>query len=294
MTQAVPTSGFNLPGGAAVEGGAQNIPPQNLEPGFVNPAQQPNQTPPVAAAPAAAAPATSPLDASIAQLIAAIQAQNGAEPAPTPSTEVQPSTGKLNSLDVATIDDPILRSMATVMQTVGVGIDMDRALGIAIERGDVALIDKAYLREKGGANAEQLITIAEGIVQAVEAQSAAVTQEVHALAGGEQGWNAAVAAFNTAAPEALRKVVATMLDSEKKAQIKAGAQLVVEYAKSSGIVPQGKPLIQNGGAAVSAAQALSKEDFQTALRTLNPNDRQYQSLRQDLFARRAQGKQLGM
>ncbi len=287
MTQAVATSGFNLPGGVPVQGGEQNVPPQNLEPGFVAPAAPA----PAPATPAQAAPASN-LDASIAQLLAAIQAQ--APAAPAAAEESQGQVGRLNSLDVAALEDPILRSMATVMQTVGQGLDMDRALGNAISRGDVALIDKAYLREKGGANADQLITIAEGIVQAVEAQAAAVTQEVHTLAGGEAGWNTAVAAFNKAAPEALRKVVATMLDSENKSQIKAGAQLVVEYAKSSGMVPQNQGLIQNGGSAVSAAQALSKEDFQTALRTLNPNDRQYQNQRQELFARRAQGKQLGL
>lgn len=289
MTQAVPTNGFNVPGGGAVVAGEQNIPPANLEPGFANP-QPAAATPPAQPTPAAQ-PAAGSLDASVAALLAALQAQ---QPAAAPAATTEPTVGKLNGLDVATLEDPILRSMATVMQTVGKDLDMDRALGLAIERGDAGLIDKAYLREKGGATAEQLITIAEGIVQAVAQQATAVTKEVHALAGGEPGWNVAVAAFNKSASPEMRSVVKLMLDSEKKSQITAGAKLVVEFAKQSGFVPTVNALVQNGGSAASSAQALSKESFQEALRTLDPNSRQYQSQRSELFARRQQGKQLGM
>jgi len=289
MTQAVQVTNGVLPGPSnVVEGGAANVPPQGMEPGFIKPS-----TPVQPAAPATAAPATN-VDATVAALLAALQAQQPAAPSATPSAPAEPAAaGKLNTLDVSSIDDPILRSMATVMQTIGKGIDMDRAIGLAIERGDTGLIDKAYLREQGGANAEQLITIADGIVQAVEQQSVAVTNEVHALAGGSAGWDVAVAAFNKSASPEMRSVVKLMLDSEKKTQITAGAKLVVEFAKQSGFVPEVNPLIQNGGAAASSAQALSKEEFQAALRTLNPNDRQYQAQRGDLFARRQQGKQLG-
>lgn len=289
MTQAVPTNGFAVPGGAP--GNDAPPPPAAQVPGFASqvPAGQPA---PVAQPTPAAAPQ---LDASIAALIAALNAGKPAEPAPaaTPAAE-QPAAGKLSNYDVNTIQDPILRSMATVMQTVGKGMDMDRALGLAIERGDVALIDKAYIIEKGGENSAQLLTIAEGIVRAVEAQAVAVTGEVHALAGGEAGWETSVAAFNATAPKELRQVVAQMLDSENKTQILAAAKLVVEAAKGSGVVPNPRGLINNGGSAASAAQALSKEGFQEALRTLNPQDRNYQNLRADLFARRQQGKQLGM
>lgn len=289
MTQAVPVTNGVLPGPSnVVDGGAANVPPQGMEPGFVKPGAQVQP-----AAPTTDAPATN-VDATVAALLAALQAQQPAAPSATPSVPAEPAAaGKLNTLDVSSIEDPILRSMATVMQTIGKGIDMDRAIGLAIERGDTGLIDKAYLREQGGANAEQLITIADGIVQAVEQQSVAVTNEVHALAGGSAGWDVAVAAFNKSASPEMRSVVKLMLDSEKKTQITAGAKLVVEFAKQSGFVPEVNPLIQNGGAAASSAQALSKEEFQAALRTLNPNDRQYQAQRGDLFARRQQGKQLG-
>jgi len=296
MTTQVQTSGFITQPitSAPIQGGAPNIPPHGMQPGFTQ--QQPTQvsatTTASVAEPAAEPAVAGTVDASIAALLAALQAQAPkveAEPA-----AAEPVTGSLNSFDVATLEDPILRSMATVMQTVGKGIDMDRALGLAIERGDPSLIDAAYLREKGGANAEQLVTIAKGIVQAVEAQSLTITQGVHALAGSEQNWNTSVAAFNKAAPPHLRQVVAMMLDSKNRSQIDAGAKLVVEYAKQSGLVPNARPLIQNDGGAVSAAQALTKEAFQEELRKLNPNSKTFGSEREALFARRQMGRQLQM
>lgn len=285
MAEQVPTNGFVAPPGV-------NIPPSNMEPGFVqNPAQ-----PPANPAPAAQAPATTndALNTQVQALLTALQAQNAATASVTaaPATEAK-TPGGYNDLDAATIDDPILRSMATVMQTVGKDLDMDRVFSKAIEHGNPALLDLAYLREKGGANAPQLITIAEGIVQAVNAQADATTKEVHALAGGSTQWDASVAAFNTGAPQELRQVVALMLDSKNKSQINAGAKLVVEFAKGSGMIPNVNPLVQNGGSAVSAAQALTKEGFQAELRKLNPNAREYHAEREALFARRAMGRRLG-
>jgi hypothetical protein len=194
---------------------------------------------------------------------------------------------------VNSIDDPIIKSMATVMQTVGKGVDMDRAIGKAIEDGRTDLIDVAYLREVGGANAQDLITIATGLVNAVAAKSASVSNEVHALAGGQANWDAGVAVFNQAAPSELRLVVAQMLDSGKEQLIKAGAKMVVEFSKNSGKLPNVNPLLQSGASAPAAAQALDKVAFQTELRKLDPNSRDFQSQREQLFARRQLGRQLG-
>lgn len=268
-------------------------PPSNTQqPGFVvPPAGAPIAgTPP--AAPAAAAPAPSgDMAAAIAALTAALAAKEPAQPAQATSPS---PTGSLNTYDISSIDDPILKSMATVMQTVGKGIDMDRALGKAIENGRIDLIDAAYLREAGGENAEQLITIAQGIVQAVEAKGQQVTKDIHALAGGEPLWNASLAAFNTQAPQELRTVIAQMLDSNQDNLIKAGAKMIVEFGKTNGSVPQANPLINSGASAMPQAQALDKIGFQEELRKLDPNSRGFDQRRGELFARRQLGRQLGM
>ena len=104
--------------------------------------------------------------------------------------------------------------------------DLDRVLGNALALGDPNLVDVAYIAEKGGKNAQQIAEIAKGIVQAVNAKSDAITQEIHALAGGEAQWSQSAAVFNKVAPEALRTVVKTMLDSTDANKIKAGAKIV--------------------------------------------------------------------
>lgn len=278
MTTAVPTEGFNAPPAAG------------------NPAQAPvtGFPPPPAANPAPAAPPAAPVPAGNPDLTAAIAALTSAlgtqQPAATPP-EASVAAG-LNSYDVDSIDDPILKSMATVLKTVGKDVDLDRAIGRAISEGRVDLIDVAYLREKGGANANDLVTIAQGLVQAVQAKGAAVTNSVHALAGGEAQWDAGVAAFNAQAPRELRMVVAQMLDSSKEDLIQAGAKLVVEFSKSSGAIPNVGASVATGASSLPAAQALSKGEFQDELRKLNPQDRAFEEQRKALFARRSLGRQL--
>ena len=280
MTTAVPTEGFNAPpAGGAPNGNPIPIPPQVTAPA-------PDATP------ATAAPAPAGLDAAIAAMTAAIQSLTPATNAAQAAVE-QAVESSLNGYDVNSIEDPIIKSMATVMQTVGKGIDLDRAIGKAIEDGRADLIDIAYLKEAGGANAQDLITIATGLVNAVAAKSASVSNEVHALAGGQANWDAGVAVFNQVAPQELRIVVAQMLDSGKEQLIKAGAKMVVEFSKNSGKLPNVNPLLQSGASAPAAAQALDKVSFQTELRKLDPNARDFQSQREQLFARRQLGRQLG-
>lgn len=297
MTAPVTTDGFVVPPvggntpGNTVDGGV-NLPPSNPTPGWVPPAPpkalSSDQNTPAPTAPAAPA-APNGMDAAIAALAAALQAQKPAPVAETPA----PAADSLNAFDPNTLQDPVLRSMATVMQTVGKDLDMDRVFAKALETGDPEFIDVAYLKERGGANADQLVTIAQGIIQAVNAQAVAIQSEVHALAGSEANWNACTAAFNQNAPQALRQVVATMMDSGNKDQVKAASSLVIEFSKGSGFVPTANPTVQNGGAGVAAAQALSKDEFQVELRKLNVNDRGFEKARDELFARRQLGKKLG-
>jgi len=279
----------------------QNVPPANPQPGFIAPVQAPAPAPVQPAEPAQPDQAnqTGDLAAAIAALTAAM-AQSPATPQPavaTPGEVVAEVPGgiptDLNDFDVAGIDDPIIRSMATVMQTVGKGLDFNRAIGRAIEEGRVDLIDAAYITEKGGANAKEILTIASGIVQAVVAKGAALNDSIHKLAGGAEQWSAGVAVFNQKAPQELRAVVAQMLDSGKDNLIEAGAKLIVEFSKNSGAIPKVNPLLSQGAAAGGSANALSREEFMEAHAKLDKYSRDYASQRAELFARRALGKQLG-
>lgn len=280
MTEAVNTEGFNAPAGG------QNLPPANQVPGHV-----PQEVPPAGAQPAA--PVAKPDDAGLAAAIAALTASlKPSEPAQTQAPAPQ-DEDSLNNFDVNTLEDPVLRSMAIAMKTVGKGLDMDRAIGRAIEHGNADFIDAAYIREKCGDNANELVQIAQGIVSAVNAQASAAAASVYNLAGGEDSWNNCTAAFNAGAPAELRSVIGVMFDSGNQKQIEAAAKIVVEFAKGSGFIPNANPLLQSGAASLPQGQALDKDSFQAELRKLNPNSRTYLQERSNLFARRSMGKRLG-
>jgi hypothetical protein len=199
-----------------------------------------------------------------------------------------------NSFDVSAVDDPIIRSMATVMQTVGKNLDLDRVLGRALAYGDTSLIDNAYLHEAGGEHAQELAEIAKGIVQAVGAKADAVTASVYAEVGGEAAWNSSVAAFNHSAPQELRITVSQMLDSTNAAFIKAGAKIVAEFGKGTGLIPQASPLLGSTAAPAMFGQGLTKVQFQAELGKIRPDTPGYEEARDNLFARRTAGKRAGL
>lgn len=311
MAEQVPTNGFVAP--TVPDAQPAFHVPQAGDPARVpngSPVATPGQTPgwvqhPAApAVPAApAAPAAQPADLSnvVAMLQAALAGTTPAAPVAAP-TQVSADVSRpawmqtsANEFDVTQITDPIIRSMATVMQTVGKDLDLDRVLGKALTHDDISLIDEAYLREKGGESAQQLAEIARGIVQAVGAKADAVTAEVFAAAGGEAQWDTSVAAFNTAAPQELRVTVAQMLNSTNENFIKAGAKIVAEFGKGSGMIPQvGAPLLNAEAGAGAAGQGLSKAQFQSELVKIKPDTPGYEETRAALFARRSLGKRAGM
>lgn len=290
----VPQQGFQVPpAGEPARVPVQPIAAPGQQPGWL-PQGQPAAQP--ATQPQGQQPAAAPdLGAALAAIQAALgTAPQGAQPAQAAAEVPGWVPENLESFDVEGIDDPIIKSMATVMQTVGKGLDLDRVMSRALAYGDPTLIDVAYLNEKAGANAQQLVTIAQGIVQAVNAKSDAITQSVYAVAGGEAQWNASVAAFNQAAPQELRLTVAHMLDSTKDTLIQAGAKIIAEFGKNSGMIPQqGAPLLQ-AAAGQFAGQGLSKADFKAELAKLRPDAPGFEAAREALFARRSLGKRSGL
>lgn len=274
--QNVPASGFNVPpvpASASQSGG--NVPPtaDQMQPGFVNPN------------PAPAGITPEQVQAQIAAALAAAK----------PPTPVAPAaTTPPIAISKGDASDPLLTSLTDVFLSVGQGIDMERAIGKALTYGDAALIDLAYIQEKGGANATQLSTLASAIVQRVQTQAAESTNAVYQTAGDKAQWDAAAAVFNTQAPQHLKMVISQMLDSGNTEAIKAAAKSVVEYVKQNGLVVNPAQMIHAGASSAGAAQALSKAQFQEAMFKLDQNSRTYSQDRADLFARRQLGKQLGV
>lgn len=317
----VPTSGFQAPPGGPAptpqvpQGQGFQVPPAgepaavpgqrpisapNQQPGWVqNPGQQfqPQQQQAPQQAPAQQAD----LSNVVAMLQAALAGQTqpqAQQPAQVqqPVDAVRPAwmQTSANEFDLNQINDPIIKSMATVLQTAGKDLDLDRVLGKALAFGDPALVDLAYLRDAGGPQAAQLAEIAKGIVQAVNAKATAVTSEIYTSVGGEAVWHSSVAAFNQSAPHELRVTVAQMLDSTNENFIKAGAKIVAEFGRNSGLIPQqGAPLLNAASAGVQG-QGLSRVQFQEELRKLDPNGNGFLEAREALFARRTLGKRAGL
>lgn len=300
---AVPAGGVPpLPSGATnVAARDLAAPPASQQvPGYVPITQ--NQAdqyviPPTDAQKAAAALAAG-IDPAELAAFRAFQASKAANPAVVPPTQTATPTSPTGALDLAVraaSHDPILGSMLGIFDGAGAGIDRGRALGNALTHGNPALIDVAYLREVGGKDAERLVTLAQGIVQHCTASAARATETVYSLAGGEANWDAATAAFNRSAPDHLKQFVKYSLDSGAASQIEAGAKAVVEFAKSTGLVPTpGTGFVATGGGAPGSAQGLTKEAFQAAHAALDKNSRTYEREKGELYGRRQIGKQMGI
>ena len=298
-----PNQGFQVPPAGdpprVYDGNGHPIAAPNQQPGWVqNPGQHPQQQ--------TQQPAQAPAQPDMSSVVAMLQAALAGQPpanAQAPAQPAQPQADAIrpnwmhtstNEFDVSQINDPIIKSMATVLQTAGKDLDLDRVLGKALAFGDPALVDLAYLRDAGGPQAAQLAEIAKGIVQAVNAKAEAVTNEVYNSVGGEAVWHSSVAAFNQSAPHELKVTVAQMLDSTNENFIKAGAKIVAEFGRSSGLIPQqGAPMLNSASAGVQG-QGLTREQFQSELRKIDPNSAGFEQAREALFARRALGKRSGL
>jgi hypothetical protein len=290
--EVVNVSGFNVPpaqpgterGTNPPINGGPNLPPLNPTPGFNTLPQAPNA---ITSQPQVQQPAPQ-----VQQPQVQPAKQEPAAPALNELTGVP--TSDLRNFDVGTIEDPVIQSMAQVLITSAPDIDLDRALANAIKYGNADLIDVAYLKEKGGAQGDQLASIAKGLVTQIAAKAEANVTAVFNIAGGEAQWDQSVAAFNQHAPQALRDSLTFMLDSGNSQWISAAAQSIVDFAKQSGAVPNPTALVQTGGAALSTAQALSKQQFQAEMAKLNRNSQDYAAQSDALMQRRQLGKNLGL
>lgn len=262
---------------------AVNLPPVQQQPGWVPPVPAQPAVPP--AAPIVTPEAQTPGQAELAAALAKLAKQ---PTAPEPVTAPD-----LNTYDVQSIEDPTVRSLAGAFVLVGDGLDFNRAIGAALARGDVDLIDKAYIKEKGGARAQQLIDLGASIVNAVQQQAERVENEVYAIGGGKDNWAVATAAFNASAPEELRGIVARMLDGGNTKDIHAAAKLIVSYAQQSGVAPERGSRYQPVHAGAGAS-GLNKQDFQAEVRKLDPNGPSYTQQYNALVQRRTIGRNSGL
>lgn len=299
--QQVPVQGFNVPPAA---------------PGTTQHSREGAPTPNLASAPAVPGvpehatvttsnptqPITPGLDPHLTALLQQVaqQANNGqpvvppvVPPVPPAPTEISP--GGLNDLKPGDIDDPQVRALGELLIGSVPNLDLNRAIGKAIEYGDPGLVDAAYLKDIGGDKAAALLNVAQQIVMAVDAKSKATIQQVYTDAGGQAQWEAAVALFNKNAPKHIKEVAQELLNSSQFSKIQTGAKFVTEYAKQQGGLSSTPDFLTPSGYQGDSSQALDKSSFQQELRKLAPEHQNpnYVQERNELFRRRQLGKNLG-
>lgn len=171
--------------------------------------------------------------------------------------------------------------------------DINRALQYAVEAGgDARLIDKAFLKERFGDNAERAQKLAEAVLQQNQTQAAGILQAVYDTAGGEDNFKTAAELFRTNAKPGMVKVVKQMLDSGDADTVKEAASLIVEFGKQSGaLVKPGQRQVATSG--FNAAAGISAEEFTQARQKLDQYSRTYHQDYARLMDLRRIGKQLG-
>ena len=216
----------------------------------------------------------------------------GEPEAPKEATPEQKIQEKASSIDVVGMfsDDPQYKPIAQYLDLQLKGLDVDRAFGKAIEYGNMDLVDKAYLTDKLGDKAEQVISLSSSLFQAASAKAEAEVQSVYAEHGGKEVVSQAVKFFNEKGDPGVRKVLGSLLSSGVKENIAYAMKQIVDFSKAAGgvinkgqTIPLGQPSGQRG---------LSADEYRVAIRELGPRARSEDYER--LAAARKLGVQQGL
>lgn len=217
-------------------------------------------------------------------------------PVPQPPTPPKPGTSPATLGGYDTRDaDPVVQSLLDAVSLAAPEVNLERALGKALQHGDPSLIDREYLKEAHPQGHAKLAKLAEQLVATVEHRAGELQKQVYAMVGGEQNWSNAVQVFNSKAPEAVRKAVASMLDSRNPEQILAGASMVQQYGQQAGYLAQTTPSPLGNGLPVAPVQTgLTYAQFKAELAKIDTRSGDYAGQWAALLQQRAQGKAMGM
>lgn len=170
--------------------------------------------------------------------------------------------------------------------------DLQRAIKGAMEYGDPSLIDDAFLAERFKDRAGEARQIAEAVLEQSGIERDRLVQAVYAQAGDKGKWDASLAVYKQHAAPGLQKAIQMMFDSGDSTSIKEAAALVVDFAKSSGVLA-----VTNGrvtaGAGEAGADGLSASELQAAVGKLNQSSRTYRADYEKLIEMRRVGRNLG-
>lgn len=239
------------------------------------------------------APAVPPVDPS--KLIATRTQEHKAEP----TVDTKPTnTGDFTQYATGNeILDSTAKSVCTML---GCSYDdMAKALGKAVQYGDVELIDATVLEKNAKLTEEQkntLKSLASAYIAHTAQSQSKVTEIAYGVAGGKQAWDRAVQVFKSTAPAYLIETVKTMIDSGR---VKEGAEMLMQSVAQTGYSNQPDLL---GGGGFGGGNGLSYLEFKQELRKLEQEagnrsfegSGEYAQRYRDLLARRSAGRRAGL
>ncbi|QHR72982.1 scaffolding protein [Escherichia phage smaasur] len=190
----------------------------------------------------------------------------------------------------------VFQGMDTIAR--GQNIDLLAAFGQAYERRDPTLVNDRYLAQFD----PQTVAILKGqfgaLVAAGQQRDAQIEQQVYQMAGGEQRWNLAVQAFNTAADPATIDAVVAAVNSGDPNQVRLAVNTILQFTGAQGNLIQrsGQSLTPNGGGQ-APQEVMTNEAFRQHLGWLEQahpvGSPEYNRHYQELVEKRRQAKAMG-
>lgn len=240
-----------------------------------------------APAPEPAAPNPDPLGDRLAEL-------GGEDEDTSPAT---PPAQDLNTLDVEALGDEFITAQVSLLKSYLPDIDLNKALGQALEFGDKGMINAFYINEIAGDNAPAVIKHLESLYDNAESRTEELGREIMQLAGGEERWKSAVASFNAKASKGVQRIVRELLSSYNQKDYIEAAQVVLNYADGEGAVNQPANLLTPQAPANSGGPApLTRGEYTKAIAEAQSikDRRERQRVETELATRRAASRRAGI
>lgn len=223
------------------------------------PAAEPTPTPAPAAKPAA----------DVAPPFPAATPTPTPTPDPTPTPSPTRPSGGLNDEDLGALGIPGLGASIDLVRSQYPTLDLERALGNAVNFQNPSLIDSAYIRDVVGANADIIINHLTSVTTSALEHTQGVVQGIFQSVGGEAQWAAMAKAFNETAPKLVVSAVRAKLDSGNMADIQEAVEFVQSFSKDSGLINTPATRHNPSGGGGGGEGYLTKEQYVDQIRELN-------------------------
>lgn len=190
----------------------------------------------------------------------------------------------------------VFQGMDTIAR--GHNIDLLAAFGSAYERRDPTLVNERYLAQFDPQTVQILKGQFSALVAAGEARDAQIEQQVYQMAGGEQRWNLAVQAFNTAADKSTIEAVIAAVNSGDPNQVHLAVNTILQFVgKQGNMIQRSGQSLTPGGGGQAPQEVMTNEAFRQHLTWLEQafpvGSPQYNQHYNVLVEQRKQAKALG-